>query len=258
MLFRSPAVKNVLAKIVLVALVAAAAFGVILSLSRAGMIAVAVGLLYVGLRSSRALTALLLLTLLTSPMWAPDYLKDRISGTTVEGEDSDEAELDNASQMRVSTWQALLRVIQDHPFDGVGWNALPSVLPESGAALGVDVMDSSHNSFLRMMGELGIVGLGVFIWVLWKCWSLAALTLRAARSKFDRQLAVGLGAGTLALSISCGFGDRFFNVMICGGFWILCALAEDILHEAPAAPSKSRTGLGSRPAPPVPAPGAAS
>jgi O-antigen ligase len=223
---------------------------VILSLSRAGMIAILVGLIYVGLRSSRALTALLLLTLVTAPLWAPDYLKDRITGTTVEGEDSDEAELDNASQMRVSTWQALFRVIGDHPIDGVGFNALPTVLPQSGAALGVDVMDSSHNSFLRMQGELGIFGLGVFAWVLWNCWSLASAALRAARSRFDRQLAVGLGASALALVISCGFGDRFFNIMITGGFWLLCALAEDILHEVrPATPTARRRGLALPPRP---------
>ena len=196
---------------------------------------------------------MLLLTLLTSPIWAPDYLKDRITGTTVEADDSDEAELDNASQMRVSTWQALFRVIGDHPIDGVGFSALPTVLPQSGAALGVDVMDSSHNSFLRMQGELGIFGLAVFAWVLWSCWSLAGATLRAARSRFDRQLAVGLGAAALALMISCGFGDRFFNIMITGGFWVLCALAEDILHETrqPAAAARPRdrvTGRAARPA----------
>lgn len=230
-----PAARNWFVKVLLVVVVAAAGFGVILSLSRAAMMAVAAGLFYVGLRSSKLLTVMLVLTLVTSPFWAPDYLKDRINETSVESDDDDQVTLDNASQMRVSTWQALFKVIGEHPFDGVGFNALPSVLPESGAALGVDVMDTSHNTFLRMLGELGILGLAMFVWVLWKCWALATATLRAARSRFDRQLAVGLGAATIALAISCAFGDRFLNIMISGSFWILCALAEDVLHEEPAA-----------------------
>ena len=232
-----PAVRNVFMKIVLGAVVAAAGFGVILSLSRAGMMAIAAGLFYVGMRSSKLLTAMLVLTLVTSPMWAPDYLKDRITETTVEGDEGDDTVLDNASQKRVSTWQALFQVIAEHPLDGVGFNGLPAVLPEAGVALGVDVMDTSHNTFLRMQGELGITGLLLFVWLLWKCWALASETLRAARTRFDRQLAVGLGAATLALTVSCAFGDRFLNIMISGSFWILCALAEDVLHESRAAAS---------------------
>jgi O-antigen ligase len=137
--------------------------------------------------------------------------------------------------VRVDTWKTVLKIVEEHPLDGVGYDGLHQALPQSAEMMGVDAADSSHNTFLRMLGEEGIVGIALFLWLLWKCWALSAATLRVARTRFDRQLGIGLGAATIGLAISCAFGDRFFNIMLTGGFWVLCALAEDILHEARAA-----------------------
>jgi hypothetical protein len=64
-------------------------------------------------------------------------------------------------------------------------------------------------------------------------------TVKAARTKFDRQIGVAVGAGTLALVTSCAFGDRFFNPLVSGGFWIALALAEDAVRPLP--PAEVRT-----------------
>ena len=56
------------------------------------------------------------------------------------------------------------------------------------------------------------------------------------QARFDRQLAVGLGAATLALAVSCAFGDRFFNVLVTGNFLVLCALVADLVLESRAGP----------------------
>src|SRR5262249_12801851 len=152
-------------------------------------------------------------------------VKDRIAGTSVEAEEG--AELESGARLRVDTWRAIIEVVSDHPIEGVGFGGLQYVLPQTGEALGVDVKDSSHNTFLRMLGEMGVIGLGLFLWVLWRCWGVSTATIRRATTRFDRQLGVALGAATIALVTSCAFGDRFFNVLVAGGFWILVALAED-------------------------------
>jgi hypothetical protein len=79
---------------------------------------------------------------------------------------------------------------------------------------------------------MGVFGLGLFVWLLWRCWSLSLTGTRLATNRFDRQLAVGLGGATLALVISCGFGDRFFSIEIVGGYWLLCALVQDQVFES--------------------------
>jgi O-antigen ligase len=200
---------------------------VMLSVSRGALVALAVGLFYVAVRSSKVLALLLVVAALSAPLWIPDYMMDRLTGTQVEDSETGEVGLEGSAQLRLDTWRAILDVVTDHPLDGVGFTGLGYVLPETGDALGVEVKDSAHNTYLRFLGEMGIFGLGLFVWLLWKCWKLSADGVKQAATRFDRQLAVGVGAATLAMAISCAFGDRFFSILITGNFWLACALVDD-------------------------------
>ena len=190
------------------------------------------------------MTALIAVLLLSSPWWAPDYLKERLMGTQVEVEGTDEAALEGSAQLRLDTWKAIIKLVTSHPLDGVGFSGLADVLPETGDALGIEVKDSSHNTFLRFLSEMGILGLAAFVVLLWQCWRLARDGMRAARGAFDRQLSIGLAASSLTLAVSCAFGDRFFNILITGSFWITCALVNDVLLDRRQAPTREAATRG--------------
>jgi hypothetical protein len=64
---------------------------------------------------------------------------------------------------------------------------------------------------------------------------LGDIGVRVAATRFDRQLALGVSAGTIAMALSCAFGDRFFGALINGNLWIACALVDDLLIERGAA-----------------------
>jgi O-antigen ligase len=226
-----PAARNWGARLVLGGAVVAGVYAIVLSVSRGAVVAVAAALLFVALRSSRALTLVLVVVGVSFPLWAPDYLKERMSGTQVESETSDDVSLESSAQLRVDTWRAIIRVVSEHPLDGVGFSGLAYVLPAAGEELGVEVKDTAHNTYLRFLGEMGVLGLLLFVAVLWRCWTLARDGVRLARDRADRQLAVGFGAATIALAISCAFGDRFFSVLIAGTFWLACALVDDMVSE---------------------------
>lgn len=221
-------------KLILAGAVVLGSVGVLLSVSRGAFLALAVAVLYVGLRSSRILTLALVAVLLTSPFWAPDYVVDRVTGSRVESED-DEAKLEGSAQIRIDTWHAIGQVVTNHPLDGVGFNGLMDVLPETGQELGVEVKDTSHNTYLRFLAEMGLFGLLLFIALLVRCVQMSEAAMRAARSRFDRQLALGFGAATIALALSCLFGDRFFSILITGNFFMLGALVNDALLDRPGA-----------------------
>jgi O-antigen ligase len=131
----------------------------------------------------------------------------------------------------VDTWRAIIRVVSEHPLDGVGFSGLGYVLPAAGEALGVEVKDTAHNTYLRFLGEMGVLGLLLFLALLWSCWTLARDGMRLARDRADRQLALGFAAATIALAISCAFGDRFFSTLISGNFWLAGALVNDLVSE---------------------------
>ncbi len=225
------AARGWLARIVLAAAVVSGGVGVVLSVSRGAVVALVAALLLVALRSSRALTLVLLVVLVTSPLWTPDYLKERMMSTQIETDATDEAGLEVSAQLRVDTWRAILKLVREHPLDGVGFSGLGYVLPAAGEELGVKVKDSSHNTYLRFLGEMGVLGLALLLLLFWRCWALANEGVRLARDRADRQLALGLAAATLAMAISCAFGDRFFSPLIAGNFWIACALVNDMVAE---------------------------
>lgn len=234
-------VRNLLARLFLLGTVLAGGYGIVLTLSRGAFLAVLAGLAFVGVRSSRWLLAAFLVVLATSPLWAPDYLKQRIMNSEVEVEGSDQATIDMAAQMRVDTWRAILKIVSEHPLEGVGFNGLGAVLPGAGQALGVEVVETAHNTYLRFLGEMGIFGLVLFVLLLWRCLTLSFAAARAAPSRFDRQFAVGLAAATVAMAVSCIFGDRFFSVLITGNFWLAMALADDIVLESRPVPKPEST-----------------
>jgi O-antigen ligase len=219
------------AKAMLLASTAAGVVATLLTLSRGAMIALALGLLLVAIRSSRILAVLLTLALLSSPWWAPQDVRERVLSTQEEVEDSDEHVLEGSAQIRIDTWNTILKVVSEHPIDGVGFVGLAWVLPQTGDELGIEVKDSAHNTYLRLFAELGVLGLLLLLVLLWECWSLGVRGMRVARTRFDRQIALGLCAATLVLAISCWFGDRFFPIIITGNFWMLCALVSDLVAE---------------------------
>ncbi len=226
-----PAARRWWTRLLLAGTGVAGACALVMTVSRGAVLALAAALLYVGLRSSRILTAVVIAVLLTSPLWAPDYLKERMMGTQVATEDSDEMELEGSAQLRVDTWRAVMSVVSAHPLDGVGFSGLAAVLPDVGTAMGVEVKDTAHNTYLRFLGEMGILGLALFLTLLWRCWSMAHEGMRLAAERADRQLGLGLAAATLALAVSCAFGDRFFSILIAGNFWMVCALVNDLVIE---------------------------
>jgi O-antigen ligase len=223
--------RNLFARLSLGGIAFAGVIATFLTLSRGSILALGVGFLFVALRTSRVLTVIVVAVLATSPIWIPQDVKDRMAETQVGVEGSDDVTLEASSQMRIDTWNAILKVVSEHPLDGVGMLGLAYVLPMTGGEMGLEVKDSAHNTFLRMLGELGVFGLILFCFILWKVYRLGEAGMKASRNPFDRQLSVGLMATTLVLAVSCWFGDRFYSILITGNFWIACALVDDLVSE---------------------------
>lgn len=224
-----PAARQWLARLTVLAAMAAGSVAVMMTVSRGAILALAAGLLLVTFRTSRVWTLVLLALLATAPLWTPDFVKERVLSTQLEDEEYDEVTLESSSQLRVDTWRAILDVVTSHPLDGVGFTGLGYVLPMTGSALGVAVKDSAHSTYLRFLGEMGVFGLLLFVLLLVNCWRLGRATEKHGTSEFDRRIGAGLSAATLVLALCCAFGDRFFPILITGNFWLVCALANNAL-----------------------------
>lgn len=233
-----PAVKHWAGRMAMLTATVLGVVAIFPTLSRGAVVAAILGLFYVLARSSRLMTAGLVLVLLTAPLWAPADLKDRILSTQVEVEGTDEVELEGSAQKRLTTWTVILRVVAEHPLDGVGYTGLGNVLVAEGVAQGVEgIARTAHNSWLRMLGEGGIFGLLAMGWLFWTCWRVASAGVRRATNRFDRQVAIGFGGAVLSLAVSCWFGERLFEIAIVGNFWLLAAIVQDQVLDRGGAPA---------------------
>ena len=218
-------------RLLLFVAVVGGAYATILTISRGAMIALSLGFLYVSVRSSKLVTVVALVAIATSPLWAPAQVKERVMATEQQVEDSDDTQLEGSAQARLDTWNTTVEIAKKHLIDGVGFNGINYILRDTGQKLGLmHTKDSTHNTFLRVLAEMGIIGLGLFLYLLWRCWKLSLAGVRAARTRFDRQLAIGLGGATLAMIVNCWFGDRFFEFDIMCAYWMVCALVNDVVN----------------------------
>jgi len=138
------------------------------------------------LASALAAVVVLLLGLTTG-----DYLFDRFIG------DSQATGLGNITSGRSEIWLSMLRLMADSPvtfITGFGWNTYFS-LPFRMAP---------HNTFLLYWFELGLIGVGVLCWLLWKC--VALLRSGAKGSTGPTQaLLMSISVGVTAAVVSAFF-----------------------------------------------------
>lgn len=181
----------------------------ILSQSRASLLAAAAGLLALAAFSrpaaARRLAPLILVGGLAGMVilaGAGDLLRGLGRATLLVGSLSDSGE------NRLEIWQNALYVAVDYPLTGLGLNAFPAV---TRAAYGYQTVPAqyalghAHNLYLQAAADLGLPGLAAFLWLaallLWRAWRMA--TQQAGPQRY---LLAGLAA-MLAAALAGGLLD---------------------------------------------------
>jgi len=106
----------------------------------------------------------------------------------------------DTSFFRVALWKSALEMIRDHPWLGVGPDNF--LYAYRGRYLRPEAwqepsLSHPHNVVLDFAARLGLIGLGVFIWMQAAFWVTAFRVLRQARSSLNRAqwaLIIGLMA----------------------------------------------------------------
>jgi hypothetical protein len=180
--------KPVLPKLVLVGLALPIAAGVLLSLSRASWLGLAVGLLLIGALCYRrilGLATLFGLVLLVSPL-GQEVIARFISGFST---------ADRATAFRVGEYGNALTLLQRYPLLGIGFGVSPDI----------DVTAGVSSVYLLVAEQTGLLGLGAFVTALAATWWIGVRHLRAEpesrvkgiRAAFLAALSGALVAGLL-------------------------------------------------------------
>lgn len=204
--------KRIKVKIVGYGLVAATLFAAMYTFSRAGYLATLFSVFLLALLKDRKLLIVLGVFLLTWQTVVPTAVRERVKMTDENGQ------LDASAQERVDLWANAEKAIIRSPIIGQGFATFQ--LGEH-----VDNLKDTHNWYVKVMVETGIVGLLIVIALLQQMIATAYRLFKRATDPLYKGLGLGLLLATAACLIANFFGDRWTYLEIMGLLWVQFACA---------------------------------
>lgn len=185
------------------------------TLSRGAYLGILVGFAAIAIFRKRLLLLPLGILMFSWSFWAPAAAVERLAGTYDEN-----AGLEESAQERVTLWADAQKLIAESPVIGFGYNTY--------AYMGrVGAFRDTHNYYVKLLVELGAVGLIGFLILLGKFFRVGfRLYSRTCEEESDWS-SIGFG---FAMMIPClltlnFFGDRWHYIEINGFLWCILALS---------------------------------
>ncbi|MFA4889278.1 MAG: O-antigen ligase family protein [Candidatus Omnitrophota bacterium] len=130
---------------------------------------------------------------------------------------------------RVAVYRNTARMIKAHPFIGVGANASMKTYryykekPEFMNVVTLDEM-KAHNNFLQMAAEIGLIGLGIFLWFLYRLFKQGYRIYKATGNKYLKIVSLSLVACLIAFLVNGLTESSLFYSRVALVFWYLSGL----------------------------------
>lgn len=139
---------------------------------------------------------------------------------------------DNTSIQRLDYWKAGLRMIEDHPILGVGYFNFAPVYAEHGRfKLWHGKAQLPHNIFIQVGTDSGLIGLGVFLMLIYRNLKVAKDIRRAcAENEESPAFAPGLARGLIITTWGFVIAGQFNTVAYYPFLWINLALTVSLAN----------------------------
>jgi O-antigen ligase len=186
---------------------------VMYSFSRGGYVAFLAGWVFVGLAKERKLLVLLALFGITWASVVPPAVRDRVLMTY----DPNSGAIDHSAEIRLQLWTDAVNLFQENPLTGTGFNTYAYMKR-------VGNYEDTHNIYLKVLVETGLVGLGFLLWFFAKTFRQGYRLFLRARDPFFSALGLGLAAWIVCTAVANLFGDRWSYFQISGYLWVLAGL----------------------------------
>ncbi|MFH1783730.1 MAG: O-antigen ligase family protein [bacterium] len=158
------------------------------------------------------LIGMLILSIVILPVIVPTKVVNRIKNTFTVGEVYEplgrRIVLDQSTALRIESWRKTLKLWTHRPFLGYGVS-------------GVGLVDTQ---FPLILGETGIIGFLVFMWLIMIIFRFSLYTFNTIEDDWSRGLSLGFLAGLVGLLIHSFSANTFIIVRIMEPFWFLTAI----------------------------------
>jgi O-antigen ligase len=195
------------------------------SLSRGGYAALMVGWVYLGIVKQRKLLVFLLIFILTWAGLVPQAVQQRVMMSY----DKQSGKLDHSAETRLDLWEDAIEVFKSSPIVGTGYNTYAYMHRNKGAYGGSAYYEDTHNIYVKVLLETGIIGILLFIWLLGKTFLTGFRLFWRAKDPFFASLGLGLSVWVLCAVVANSFGDRWTFFQVSGYMWVLAGLVSEAL-----------------------------
>lgn len=187
---------------------------ILFTFSRGAYLGFLAGLFFLGLVKKRWLLVLFLILILSWQTIIPRAVVERIEMTK-----DDTGQLEDSAATRIELWQTAISMFKSSPLIGNGFNSF--------RALGYR---DTHNIYMKMLAELGIIGLLSFLYLCLSAFITSWKLFRHSRDDLFKGLGLGFATCVIALMVTNTFGDRWSYLPLGAYFWIIFGLIESGLE----------------------------
>jgi len=215
------------------------------SYSRGAYVGAFAALLFFGLMKKRSLLFLLLAVFIFWQTLLPQTVVERIAMT-----ESPSGELESSAGKRVELWNRAAELFQSNPLFGIGYGGFSH-------SVSVEGLTDTHNFYMRMLSEQGVIGFSLFAVVLLAALRSGWRLYRKAQTSYLRGLGLGFMGCVVAVLVTNMFGDRWSYFVLGGYFFVVWGLVDRgirIATESPVAVEDRTAKPGWADAPPALAP----
>jgi putative inorganic carbon (hco3(-)) transporter len=207
--------KKIYIRVGILLVVATCWYCLLFSFSRGGYLGLLVGLIAAGLLKSRWLLVVVVVLVVGWQTLLPVAVQQRITMTTEDAEEGQQ--FDSSTQQRLELWSDAMDLFKRNPITGAGFDTY--------SHLGrVGNFRDTHNYYVKVLAEMGVVGLLLFLVLLWKLLRAGIKVFYHAPDPFWQGIGLGFTALLVSALIMNLFGDRWTYQQVDGFLWIVFGL----------------------------------
>jgi O-antigen ligase len=142
--------------------------------------------------------------------------RDRVNLTVSNVVRSGPDTVDIATKERLEFYQYTLKIIEDHPILGAGTGGFAQAYEVHAKQAGVPVPAHPHNQYLLIMAQVGIVGIGLLLWLFVQQWRSTLIVGDSTYTLLARGLVVTMAVGCLFNSFLIDHTEKLFYCWFSG------------------------------------------
>ncbi len=183
-----------------------AGYCVLLCFSRGAYVGILAGLIFLGIAKERKYLVVVAVLLATWQTVVPNAVRERILMTY------DGQQVESSANERLQLWEDAFTIIPEHPILGTGFDTYRYL------GRNADYLDT-HNYYVKVTVETGLIGLGLFVYLLWMMMREGIRLFRSSNDPFFRSIGLGFAALIVCTAFVNVFGDRWMYQQVTAYMW---------------------------------------